>query len=313
MTHTEILHRGNSDTEHEVSIFQVIASDASGDFSQPLPHCKTCGDPLRKDIMILDAKRRVPVICRCRSDELRREEEAEKEKNLRRRLDKFRAYSLMDERFATSTFENWKHRPDNQNLLDFGKRYCASWETVFANNRGLLLHGEAGNGKTYFSFAIANELYKQGKAVMAISVSRILAVIKDSYDQHGDMGETDVFNTIGEASLLILDDLGVEYKTNWAYEKLYAIIDTRYRANKPTIITTNLRIGEDGKGKKIDEIRDNLSIVDSKTRLTDPSNRIYNRLVEMCTFFEVTGQSWRTQKGEQNKAALYAELGLTGG
>jgi len=274
---------------------------ANANFNLPIVCCPTCNGPLQYDVVILDVKRRVPIICQCQVEAQRLEEEADRERAMRRKLDKFRAYSLMDDRFASSTFENWTHRPDNRELYDFGKRYCAKWKSISANNYGLLLHGKAGNGKTYLSFAIANELCRQGNAVMAISVSRILAVIKDSFERHGDLGERDVFNTIGEAGLLILDDLGVEYKTSWAYEKLYAIIDTRYRANKPTIISTNLTIPA---------LRENLALVDTKTATRDPSERIFNRITEMCALHEVKGASWRIQKGEQNKAALYAELGV---
>jgi len=207
----------------------------------------------------------------------------------------------MDSRFEASTFENWEHRPDNRNDYILGTKYCEKWADMYANNRGLLLHGRAGNGKTYLSFAIANAIYNQGKAVMAISISKLLAVIKDSFDNHGDLGESDVLNTIKDASLLVLDDLGVEYKTAWAYEKLYTIIDTRYRSSKPTIITTNFAL---------DALRENLATVDMKSRIKDPSERIFSRITEMCAFHEVKGASWRISKGTQNKAALLSELGL---
>ena len=111
-----------------------------------------------------------------------------------------------------------------------------------------------------------------------------------------------MLNTVRDASLLVLDDLGVEYKTAWAYEKLYAITDTRYRANKPIIITTNFTL---------DTLRENLAIVDLRSKLTDPSERVFNRITEMCTFHEVIGASWRISKGAQNKAALFADLGLS--
>jgi len=208
----------------------------------------------------------------------------------------------MDSRFEASTFENWSHRPDNQDDYILATKYSENWDTMYANNRGLLLYGKAGSGKTFLSFAIANALYRRGKAVMAISISRLLSVIRDSFDRHGDLGESDVLNTVRDASLLILDDIGVEYKTAWAYEKLYAIIDTRYRANKPVIITTNL---------SLDALRENLATIDLKTRTTDPSERVFSRISEMCAFHEVRGSSWRISKGIQNKTALFTELGLS--
>ena len=240
-------------------------------------------------------------MCRCREERLKYQKSIDEEKNRQIRVNRFKTYSLMDQHFEKSTFENWVHSPDKEDYYNLGKRYCEEWDTMLANNRGILLYGSAGTGKTYLGFAIANELYKQGKAVMAISVSRILTIIKDSFDRHGYMGETEILNTIHEASLLILDDLGVEYKTGWAYEKLYAIIDARYRAGKPLIITTN---------KSIEELRENLIIIDIRTGELDSSERIFSRIVEMCAFHEITGKSWRIHKGEQNREALYKELGL---
>ena len=285
-----------------------MAQSPTSDLSLPLNTCKECGYPTQKDIELLGVMKRVRVICRCRAEELQREEERQKRLEAQRRLNRFKAYSLMDERFEESTFENWVIRDDNRKYYDFGKRYSENWSKVYEGNHGILIHGSAGSGKTYLSFAIANALYAQGKSVMAISVSRILKIIMDSYRQHGEVGEIEILNTLSEASLLVLDDLGVEHKTNWSYEKLYSIIDTRYRAKKPTIITTNLRIENE-----INELRYNLSIVDAKTSRFDESDRIYNRIVEMCAFIEVEGESWRIQKGIENKKALFEKLGMKTG
>lgn len=282
-----------------VNKFANIFSDA--DINTPLTRCSDCHDLTQKDVKLLGVMRRVPIACRCRSEENERQKREAEHRDLMRRLERFKAYSLMDNRFEASTFENWTHRPDNHDDYILGTRYCENWDAMYSNNRGLLLYGKAGNGKTYLSFAIANALYKQGKGVMAISISKLLSIIKDSFDKHGEYGETDVLNTVRDASLLVLDDLGVEYKTAWAYEKFYSIIDTRYRANKPVIITTNFAL---------DALRENLAIVDLRTRLTDPSERVFNRITEMCVFHEIVGVSWRITKGAQNKAALFAELGL---
>ena len=136
--------------------------------------------------------RRVPVICQCRSEKSNQCNEADAARNLQARIDRFKAYSLMDERFEKSTFENWMHVPDKEVYYEFGIRYCENWSDMLAGNHGFLFHGKAGTGKTYLTFAIANKLYKQGTSVMAISVSKILSVIRDSFDKNGYLGETEI-------------------------------------------------------------------------------------------------------------------------
>jgi DNA replication protein DnaC len=306
-THTAQSCQTNNSTsirpkDDDSSVGKLLNLFADADLSRPFAHCEVCHTPTQKDIEILGVKRRVPIACRCRSEAYEREKKEAEQKELMRRLERFKAYSLMDNRFEMSTFENWSHRPDNRDDYILGTKYCENWDTMYANNRGLLLYGKAGNGKTFLSFAIANALYRQGKAVMAISISKLLSIIKDNFDKHGEYGETDVLNTVRDASLLVLDDLGVEYKTAWAYEKLYAIIDTRYRASKPTIITTNFML---------DTLRENLATVDMRTRTTDPSERVFSRITEICAFHEVKGASWRISKGAQNKTDLLKELGLS--
>jgi len=240
--------------------------------------------------------------------EIEREKKREEAKAIQQRVDKFRRYSLMSNRFEQSTFENWCFREDNRNLFEFGWRYCERWDSVKADNSGLLLYGVPGCGKTYLASAIANELNKRGLTSMAISVARILRIIQDSYGYDGPtheptVGETEILDAVRNVDLLILDDLGVENRTSWSYDKLYHIIDTRYSAGKPLIVTTNL---------SLDELRDNLVIVDRKSGLRDSSGRIYDRIVEMCVTFKVNGKSWRVQKSAENNAqALKKKLGLT--
>ncbi|MCL2422259.1 MAG: hypothetical protein FWD03_10415, partial [Defluviitaleaceae bacterium] len=202
MTPTEPLYPANDSggrASGVLPIGKLMNLFADVDFNQTLTLCENCHDPTQRDMEILGVMRRVPVLCRCHTEANEREKKESELRDLRRRLERFKAYSLMDSRFEASTFENWSHRPDNRNDYILGTKYCENWDVMYANNRGLLLYGRAGNGKTYLSFAIANALYKQGKAVMAISISKLLAIIKDSFDKHGDFGETDVLNTVRDA------------------------------------------------------------------------------------------------------------------
>jgi len=290
------------DRSKGTAVTRQIQNLPTADLSQPVSYCEKCGKPLQVDVNILGRVRRVTAICACREAENQRRNALFEAKELRRRLDRFRGYSIMDDKsFFESTFENWRFRDDNRGLYDFGRRYCDCWDDVSAGNRGMLLFGIAGCGKTYLAFAIANELYKRGHTTMAISASRIMKIIQDSYSKYGEMGtvgEMEILNALKDVSLLILDDLGVENKTSWAYEKLYSIIDSRYQSRKPVIITTNLTI---------EGLKRNLAIVDKNGEI-DESGRIYNRIAEMCALMEVKGASWRLQKGIENRMALNSLL-----
>jgi len=263
--------------------------------------CESCNTPIEKDIELLGTIRRVGVLCHCRAEELRIYDEKQEFKKRQTHVNRFRVYSLMDERFENSTFERWMHVPDKEFYYELGIRYCDNWGAMSAGNHGFMFHGATGTGKTYLSFAIANRLNQQGISALAISVPKILNLIKDSYDNHGHLGETQIMDAIYDVSLLILDDLGVEYKTGWAYEKLYTIIDTRYRSGKPLIVTTN---------KSIEDLRKTLTVVDTRTREDDPSERIFNRILEMCAFEEIGGGNWRQQMSLINRNAMYEKLGL---
>ena len=288
----------------EHSVMQAFALSAAADFGQPPKQCDVCGEAMYKDMEIQGILRRLPSPCKCRRDRIKENERLaaeDVENNFKRHLDRFKAYSLMDGRFELSTFENWIDKGDNRELYELGKKYCENWHKVFAENYGLLLYGNAGSGKTYLAFAIANELYSMGKSVMAISVSAILTAIKDSFGNQNGIAEAEVMRAVGDVSLLILDDFGIEYRTGWAYEKLYAIIDRRYRSGKPLIITTNL---------SKEELRDNLKLMDGKSGQEDVSERIYDRIVEMCQFEEIKGKSWRAYKHKQSKAKFFSDLGI---
>ena len=293
------------------SIAQVMQSETMTthikssihDMSAPLVMCSSCGDPVQKDIDVpmLGGLRRVPIVCSCRHAVNETRRKTNEEKTLQRRLDKFRAYSLLDGRFERSTFAAWQDNQHNKDLLKIAKGYCEKWDEMYANNYGILLCGGAGTGKTFAGFAIANELYARGVSVIAVSVSKLLGAIKDSYDRNGEIGESEVLRAVSEVNLLMLDDLGVEHKTAWSYEKFYSIIDARYRTAKPLIITTNLSVSD---------LRRRLMLMDSRTGDMDSSERIWDRISELCGYFEVKGPSWRPNTGSRVKNNIQTLLDM---
>ena len=99
-------------------------------------------------------------------------------------------------------------------------------------------------------------------------------------------------DSFNKFDLLVLDDLGTERRSEYAQEQVFNVIDSRYRAKLPLIITTNLSIEEI---KKPDSVG---------------NSRIYDRVLEMCHPVEVTGHSRRRQKVAADFKGMNEILGL---
>lgn len=92
--------------------------------------------------------------------------------------------------------------------------------------------------------------------------------------------------------LLIIDDLGIERNTEYALEQVYAVIDERYKAGLPVIITTNLTM---------DELRRPADVAHA---------RIYSRVLEMCTPVQITGEDRRQKIGSRKQSVVKEVLDL---
>lgn len=130
----------------------------------------------------------------------------------------------------------------------------------------LVLHGAFGTGKTHLAAAVANHRLAQGEPVVFIVVPDLLDHLRSTFSPTSEVTYDELFETVRNTPLLILDDLGSQTSTEWAKEKLYQILNHRYNKGLPTVITTNLspdeieprlrsRIG-DSQLSKLCEIRD---------------------------------------------------------
>lgn len=223
--------------------------------------------PYDPDVKI---RRKVPVSCRCRAEEARKEEErVQKEKEMKA-IESLKKQSLMDERLRDATFENFRRTDNNAWNLKLCRRFAEHFDEMMEKNQGLLMYGGVGTGKTFAAACIANYLLAKRVPVVMTSFVKLL----DS--MQGFREEDDrLIARLNRAKLLIIDDLGAERSTDFALEKVYNIVDSRYRAKLPIILTTNL---------SMEEMKESMDI-----RYT----RIYDRIFELCYPMQFTGQSWR--------------------
>lgn len=98
----------------------------------------------------------------------------------------------------------------------------------------LFFYGGTGVGKTYYAACIANAMIEKGKKVKMTTGSEIEQEIFNAEDK------ADIYKRYASYDVLILDDLAAERKSDYMYEILYNIVNDRYMARKPMIITTNM-------------------------------------------------------------------------
>jgi DNA replication protein DnaC len=102
--------------------------------------------------------------------------------------------------------------------------------------------GGTGLGKTHLSLAIANEAIQKSFGVVYSSVGSLVTKLENEH--FGRESGTGVMNSLQDCDLLILDDLGTEFKSSFSSSAIYSLVNTRLLLEKPTIISTNLSTKE---------------------------------------------------------------------
>ena len=120
--------------------------------------------------------------------------------------------------------------------------YCQNYVKDFSENSpSLFFCGETGLGKTFLSSCIAKALLEKGVKVVFGSIIDFLRRIEN---EHFGREQGNTIDTLIDADLVILDDLGSEFRTSFTESAIYDIINSRINLGKPTIISTNLTTDE---------------------------------------------------------------------
>ena len=142
-------------------------------------------------------------------------------------------------RFTFDTFCSDGHglSAERQRNLSYAHQEAVSYARRLEG--WLLLMGGYGSGKTHLAAAIANEVLVRGIVPLFVTVPDLLDYLRGAYAPDASQAYSDRFEQIRTTQLLILDDLGTENATPWALEKLFQLLNYRYMARLPTVVTTN--------------------------------------------------------------------------
>lgn len=205
---------------------------------------------------------------------------------------------------ATTTYS----RDAAERALQIAQEYAAQPEGW------LVLTGPSGSGKTHLAASITNDLLDRGQGALWVFVPDFLDHLRSAYSPHSEITYDTLFNTVRDAPVVVLDDLGSHSSSAWAEEKLYQILSHRYDAKLPTVITTSKLLDSfDG------HIRSRLSDPDMSTivGVVGYASEVVNRLMAMSydlirrmTFENYDNRPYTTEEASRKHYNLEQWFGI---
>jgi DNA replication protein DnaC len=159
---------------------------------------------------------------------------------------------------------------------------------------GLLLTGSIGVGKTHLAVGILQALVdERGATGLFYDYRELLKQVQNSYNPRVAATELEVLAPVFDAEVLVLDEIGASKPTDWVWDTVAHILNTRYNDKRTTIITTNyanlpplgMAIGEEGQ-RQTRTLRE-------ETLGDRIGERMRSRLQEMCIVVEMQGEDFR--------------------
>ena len=205
----------------------LARAELPADYLEPKFSCKLCSDE-----GFIDGK-----MCKCMKDLLKKESY--------KKLSDMSPVSNCSFRNFSLDFYSEGGRPSARNRMKNILNYCLDYAKNFGpNSKSLIFIGGTGLGKTHLSMAIAGEVINKGFSVIYTSAHNMLSSMEKEKFGAASTGVLGSRSYFLDCDLLIIDDLGTEFSTNFSSDALYEIIDSWLILGKPVIFSTNLSIRE---------------------------------------------------------------------
>jgi DNA replication protein DnaC len=251
--------------------------------TQPGTSCPICGDTGWRSVA--HGKEREVVRCECRT------------KNRGQRLLAAAKIPARYEHCELGTFRcdpEDKEQKSLENARHFANRFVEEYPV---EKTGLLFVGSVGVGKTHLAVGILKALIRdKGVPCLFCDYRELLKSIQNSYNPSVPATEMQILRPVFDAEVLVLDELGAVRSTEWVFDTVNYILNSRYNDNKTTIITTNFP-DKPEQGRVEDDNPRSYSAADRAARRESLGDRIgermRSRLHEMCKKVEMEGDDYR--------------------
>jgi len=191
-------------------------------------------------------------------------------------------------RYARCDFSSYQ--TENTTALEAAKITVEKWAAQYPIDRtGLLLVGSSGVGKTHLAVAALRQLVSKGVHCQFCDYRELLKQIQNSYNPSVQATELEVLQPVFESEVLLLDDLGAVKPSEWVWDTVSLILNSRYNDNRTTIITANF---VDGPARNA-AISGTQAAGREETLGDRIGERMRSRLFEMCRLVQIQGKDFR--------------------
>jgi DNA replication protein DnaC len=210
---------------------------------------------------------------------------------LRARADAMVASARIPKRYEHCELSNFEIEGSQLHLAPARMAACRFVEEYPVDKTGLMLVGTIGTGKTHLAVGIAKALVREkGIACLFYDYRELLKEIQNSYNSSVQTTELGLLRPVFDAEVLVLDELGAVRPSEWVWDTVSLILNTRYNDNRTTIITTNF---SDEPGAAVARSLSPSRAARDETLGDRIGERMRSRLHEMCRIVRMDGADFR--------------------
>lgn len=244
-------------------------------YFKKLDKCPVCGEKASEEKNPITDNAFVELSCDCYGDIQKEINKRDENQKRAKKINEKIYQANIPSAYSGTLLSGFDPQNESQRSgLDTAQRYVERWEYVEENGLGIIFFGGVGVGKTHLAVGILDKLIKKyiidGKF---ITLERWLSQVKGAMD-YQEQTQEELIRPLETCDLAVLDELAVEYLSNWEEKTLRRVIDYRVKNDKPIITTTN------NSAKEI------------KTSL---GPRLYSRLRGKTGGIELKGKDMRTE------------------